>query len=243
MRKGSFGAALGVVLAVASVLIGSTACTLLTSVGDLVIATVESDVDSGVGTDRDPDLGRREELADSGAVDAANVDRVEDNDAAGPPGLTNLLNLHPEGTFETGCSRWRGNATHAASTTARTGSASCLVCANANAPPAPFFSIDDLGLSGPATPGATYRAGGWARLAPGTIGPGPVALTLRNLSSDGKNLESLSSADTRLSTEWQRFESTLSITKSGGKVDVYIAADYVPGACFLLDDVVVERVD
>jgi hypothetical protein len=156
------------------------------------------------------------------------------------------LRIHPSGTFETGkCGAWTAyQGTVQQDGTARTGSGSCRVCtATATTD---FFTADDKGSTGPALVGATYRAEGWVRSTPDKPTPGPVRLILRNFTVAGgtfTDLESTRSDPGYVEAPWHSRASTLTITKGGGKLNVVVSGEHRSGACFLLDDVTVQRID
>ena len=108
-----------------------------------------------------------------------------------------------------------------------------------------FFTADDIGSPGPAVVGATYRAEVWVRTAPGKAVPGPAVVFLRSYVLDPtfRQLETSPSPDQVLDAQWRRIETTMTITRPGGTLNVFIGADHAPGACFLIDDIVVRRID
>lgn len=222
-----------VVVFVAGTSLAGTACSLTTSLEGLssTVIVVEANADASGATDgtasTDDGSTRADAIADAG-------------DAAGAP------NLHPRGTFETGtCGSWVGfQGTVAQDSNARTGSGSCLVCTGPMT--TDYFTADDNGAPGPAVVGATYRAEGWVRSAPGKPNAGPVRLFLRNFTVVGgtfRGLESSASASSEVDAQWRSRATTLTVTKDGGKLNVFVSADHRSGACFLLDDVTVRRID
>ncbi|MDB4935498.1 MAG: hypothetical protein JWP87_2470 [Labilithrix sp.] len=158
---------------------------------------------------------------------------------------TGGTNLHPAGTFEDGtCAPWNSyQGTIGPSTTAHTGTRSCRACAKPST--TDIFSADDTGAPGPAIVGATYRAEGWVRTSPGDPAPPFVRLVLRNFKYQGNTFVDLESGDSPklpIDATWMKFEVVLTVTKAG-TLNVYLPGDAATGACFLLDDVVVQRIN
>lgn len=213
-----------------------TACSLATSLegfsnGEVAVDAAGEAAAAPVDAARDTADARDASSDTSTPLDAG-------DDAGGP-------NLHPRGTFEDGtCDGWTSyQGSLSPSTVAHTGTASCMACTAPST--ADFFTADDIGSPGPAVVGATYRAEGWVRTAPGKADPGLATIILRNYALDPtfRSLESSGSPDGALDTQWRRFEATMKITQPGGTLNVFIGAQHRPGACFLLDDIVVRRID
>ncbi len=170
----------------------------------------------------------------TGGRDAGYEAMTDASDAGGAP------NLHPQGTFENGtCDPWGSfqGSVHA-SDVGHSGGGSCEVCTLPTT--VDRFTADDNGAPGPSVAGATYHAEGWARTSPGKAPPGLVDLNLRNVTPEP--IEQTRSAQSLVNDVWQRFETTLAVTKPNGRIGVYISGEHRPNACFLIDDVVLSRV-
>jgi hypothetical protein len=214
----------------------ATACSLLNSVDGLT---------GGAGPALVPEGGE----GGGGGLDAtSNGDAVSDaaveasliRDAGDEAGS----NLHPSGTFEgPTCDPWSGyQGTVEKVTDARTGTGACRICTSPTT--TDYFTADDKGQGGAATVGASYRAEAWVRTAPGKAVPGASSLFLRSFSTAGGQFTSLeleNSPKKPLTDTWMKLEATLTITKPGGTLNIFVGADTNPGACMLLDDVYLER--
>jgi hypothetical protein len=67
---------------------------------------------------------------------------------------------------------------------------------------------------------------------------------LRSFSVTGGNytdIESQNSGGAPITATWTQLVTELTITKPGGTLNVYVAGDHVADACFLMDDIVVQR--
>jgi hypothetical protein len=218
----------------ASSLVAATACSLVTSLEGLSTTVVVVEREGG-----DDGAIPVADAASPPPTDAPQDALAIDSSDAAPP------NLHPQGTFEgvATCAPWSAyQGSHSVTEVARTGTGACRICTL----PATtdYFSGDDNGAAGAGIIGATYRAEGWARTAPGAPVPGVATLRLRNFSYDGNvfiALENAESDGTTLDGNWKRFEATLTVTKLG-MLNVYLVAEHKTDACFLLDDVVLQRV-
>jgi hypothetical protein len=220
-----------VVVFLAGTSLAGAACSLTTSLEGFssTVVFVEADADaSGAEASDGSRKGDTSTVADAGG-----------GDDSGAP------NIHPRGTFESGvCDSWTAfQGKLAQDTTARTGTGSCRVCTLTTT--TDYFTADDLGAAGPAVVGATYRAEGWARSAPGAPNVGAVTFVLRNFTTAGgfKALETHGSASRPVDANWQRYETTMTITMAGGTINVIVSADHRPGACFLIDDVTLRRLN
>ena len=84
----------------------------------------------------------------------------------------------------------------------------------------------------------------WVRRAPGASTPVGALLFLRTSNAtpfaqvDGANTGPMALPFT---DTWQRMEITMKSTMPAGQMDVFVGSDTVPGACFLLDDVWLEK--
>lgn len=224
----------------AGIALACTACSLLTSLDGLSGGSDggsgSTDATSDVATSGDASPG-----ADGGTDASDDAPSRDAGDDAGAP------SIHPQGTFEGGtCAPWAGyQGSVTASTLAHTGSFSCRVC---TAPTTTdFFTADDNGASGPGTVGATYRAEAWVRTDPSQPAPSEINVFLRSFRVDDNGvflaLESASSPDTTIGAQWKYIETTLQLTKPNGRLNVFVGAPHSPGACFLLDDVALRRID
>jgi hypothetical protein len=213
---------------------GMTACSLSTSLEGFSssVVYVESDGDA---TERGG-----EDVIDAAADAPVDSNGLDAGDVSGAP------NLHPQSTFENGtCAPWYGyQGATSFSATAHTGTGACRICTLPST--TDFFTADDTGVAGAAAVGATYRASAWARTDPAAPGPGPVTVYLRSFAVPGGTFTSLErgvSPSADLGSQWQRLEATLTITKPDGTINVFIGGAHRANACFLIDDVVLQRVD
>ncbi len=190
---------------------------------------------------------------------AADDGRVGDRDASdggmlpdgaievgGDAAVVGGTSIHPNGTFEAadnvcdpGWTAFQG--TLAKSPIARSGSASCRACGGPGI--TDYFTIDDEGAGGDAVVGARYQAEAWVRTDPAFAAPGPGRLSLRSFRSDGGfiDLESSRSPELQPDATWRLCTAEITITKPNGKINVYVGVEAKPGACFLIDDVVLRR--
>jgi len=228
-------------LAVA-VAVACSACSLLTSLDGL-----SDGARSGVPTDADartdanatgsPDATNEATAADAhDALDAGTV--TDANDDAGP-------NLHPNGTFESGtCDPWTGfQGTVDAVSTAHTGSGACRACTLPQT--MDYFTADDNRAPGPAEVGATYRVQAWVRTDPSSPPPVDVRIFLRNATDVNGTFMDLGqnmSPAVTIDATWQRLETTFTFTQPGS-LNVFLGATTATGACFLFDDVLLQKVN
>lgn len=187
----------------------------------------EAGAEGSVGSRPAPPAG--EDPTDAGADGAA--------EASGG------INLARGGDFEDDCASfaaWKG--TRSASTTARSGSRSCLYCSTGAA------AYEGAGiyqtLTAVALPkAARLRAEAWVRRAPGETPFGAVHLFFQN---DGINL---SPEDSVLPNEtWQRLVASVEVTAPiDGTLSINVGAPQtapVPGGpCILIDDLVITPVE
>ncbi|MBX3186726.1 MAG: hypothetical protein KF819_06910 [Labilithrix sp.] len=204
-----------------------SACSLLTPLG-------------GLSTGEDPISP--EDAAPTGdasvASDATNAPDVSIDvdatvDAATRP------NLHKNGTFETGCDFWGAYRSTLASESAyaRSGAKSCRVCSDGST----FYSIDDGGHVDNPPVGSVFYAAMWVRKAPGYPVATKAFIMLRTFDNPPwKERDIVQSPHITLTDAWQRLEATLVVTQ-GQYVNVVGAG--ADGGCFLIDDVVLERVE
>lgn len=176
---------------------------------------------------------------DGGVDGAIPTDATVDTGTdAGPP-----PNIHPNGTFEASLDPWGAyQGTIAPDATAHTGARSLRVCGGTNVD---YFTADDnSALVGPSI-GATYRAEGWVRTAPGAVTPPSINIFLRtvDLSRGFEVVELGQNEGAPLTSTWQKLSVTLKVTKPAERLGVFVGADWVAGACFLLDDVTLQRFD
>lgn len=210
----------------------TTSCSLFTSLGDLSSGAPPD----GAGVD-----GGVPPLVDGGEAGALRDAEADAADAGERP------NLHPQGTFDTvGCGTW-GNylATLTAATPGRMSAGACRVCATSQGAKE-FFTIDDNGLPGAPIAGARYRATAWVRPAPGAVTPTYAMLHIRTFGFD-PDFTTYEQADpvaaVPFTTDWMPLSVELTIQQARGKLNVFLGAPGAVGACFLVDDVRLERVD
>lgn len=150
-------------------------------------------------------------------------------------------NLHPNGTFETTCSPFRGfmATVEVSDAAAHEQSRSCMVCATEMTG---FFTADDLGVAD-APPGSTFRAEAWVHAAPGRPAPTATILVLRSVTYNPfTEVEKVDAFGPAPSTTWTRVAVDLPITKTAAKINVVVGGPAAANACFLLDDVRLTRV-
>ena len=219
--------------------VACSACSLLTSLDGLSDGTalgVPADARTdGTATSSDaPSETTAAGDAQSG-VDAGNVTDASDN--AGP-------NLHPNGTFESGtCDPFGGfQGTVDVVSTAHTGTGACRACTLPQT--SDFFTADDNRAPGPGEVGATYHVQAWVRTDPTSPPPVDVSIYLRNATFVNGRFtehgESMSSPVT-IDATWQRIETTYAFTQPGN-LNVFIGAGTAPNACFIFDDVLLQKV-
>ena len=177
------------------------------------------------------DSGDQEATADATAADAPHVADTH----AGP-------NLIADGAFEQGCSWGAYEGTATTDSTARTGTKSCRICTTPTTQDA--FTGQDPFTAPPPVIGATYHAVAWVRTAPGAALPPGLSIHVRSsnpmpfqaIESDASAQPGLVVTDT-----WQKLEISLKTTMNAAEMDVFVGSATAPGACFLLDDVWLER--
>jgi hypothetical protein len=174
----------------------------------------------------------------SGEADASDGAVTSDADAA-------LAELHPNGTFESGGAPWgsyNGNV-FVLDGTARTGSRSLRACGQATAPADPIFSGDDNGAAGAPIVGATYRATAWVRTAPGSAVPPGVSMRFRTIQLPVfVETEIRETAGVAITSTWQKLDIELPVSKSAAKLNIAVLGKWAAGACFLIDDVSIVRI-
>ena len=214
---------------VAITALGGSACSLLTSldgysegVPDAAAASTDASVDVAVGPP--PATG------DAAPLDAA--------DEAGLP------NLHPNGTFEATTMPWYGFQAQPITldSTAHSGSKSLRVCTAQTT--TDYFTADDQGAITNPVANATYHATAWVRVPQGGVPLPEVKLFMRtvNTSPSYVTLEFAETALAAVDESWKQFEVALVVTKPAQRLNVVVGATHVAGACMLIDDVRVERV-
>ncbi len=169
-----------------------------------------------------------------GPVDAsASVDAPGNVD-----GGSSNTNLHPDGTFESGCGRWQPQgATESPSSTAHSGAGACRFCSTGPAD----FSLDDKGFA-PLREMGRYRARAWLRVEPGQP-HSEYGLLLRTVNRPfGPNFEEVQLEATYQTyvDGWTALEVELEVTKPAEVINV--VAFGKSKTCLLVDDVSVEIV-
>lgn len=174
----------------------------------------------------------------SDASDGGDTVDVNDAGTTGDAGISNLL---PNGTFDTDCSSWGAyNATLTSDPNGRSGSG-CRVCLQD--PAGGGFTIDSY-MFGPSnvSPGSIYTAKVWVRSVPDSTIPIDAAMILHSFNGSNTTIESNTSSVVALTDSWQPLEATLSITTAADFLSLYAGTTVVaPGACFLIDDVVITK--
>jgi hypothetical protein len=180
---------------------------------------------SEAGADVDIDAG----------VDADLDARVDAEVDAGP-------NLFPLGTFERGgC----GGATYLSTLTddptAHSGTHACRVCSDGTPPDVYSF---DATLDNAPVVGATYHAEVWVRSAPGATAPASgVEINLRTYNNPPfDQIQDDSSGHVPVGTSWTMLSVDLDVTTTAQRLDFFVDSNLQAGTCFLMDDLVVQRV-
>lgn len=189
-------------------------------------------------------------VVESGASrDAANAAESGEQDDARPTREASLNsdagtpNLHPFGSFDTGCGPWKGfHATVVGVQDGHLNPGSCRVCTDLGI--TDNFSADDFGaIAGPVV-GATYRAEAWVSYASGANGTAEIGILMRTFNSSPTfaEVDKNQSGAIVSGSVWTKIETTLKVTSAAEKLNIVIVAPATPGACFLVDDVFVERI-
>jgi len=192
------------------------------------------------------DAGQTEDANLASSIDGDDKDATQAPndviDAMHDAGVT-PTNLLPSGGFEDGCGTWAGfQATLSSDPTARTGSKSCRICMDPGVDDV-FSASDDGAIEHPPI-GALFRAEAWVRTAPGAAAPPDAALLARTFNAAPfTEIEKNQGASSAVGETWSKVEATLKINLVADRFHVSVGASAAPGACFLVDDVVVERVE
>jgi hypothetical protein len=217
------------------------ACSLITSLSGLSDGAADAsgpEAASGeaaavdAGSDANPTA---DAATDGGTTDGGTTDGESE---------ASLPNIHPAGTFESGttCDPWGYfESTISWNDVAHTGKGSCRVCSVTGKTDG--FTADDKGIIGSAPIGAVYHLSAWLRAAPGSSVATTGYVVLRTINFPSYDtIEGLSSDSVLLTDTWQKLDTTLTVNGAADALDVVIAGDYAADACFLFDDVVVERI-
>jgi hypothetical protein len=171
------------------------------------------------------DAPQTEDVADSAAADAG-------------------MNLFPLGDFELGgCSGDGYFSSLTTDSTAHGGGKSCRVCSSGVSPDVFSFDSDMDGVS--PSVGDHYVAEAWIRTATSAGPPAMgVELTLRtHMDAPFALGDQMSSSYTMVTGTWQRLTIELDILEPAiPKLEVVVDGQYDSGTCFLVDDIVVRRV-
>ena len=172
-------------------------------------------------------------LADGVSDAPIDVSKLDAGDAAG-------VNLYPRGgTLDTSCEPFVGfQGTVTPTSTARTGAGACRVCTNPMT--TDYFTADDGGEFGAVAVGERYRARVWVRAEVGAPAAPGVTLHLRTVTPPFNTVTNDMSPTASIDATWKQLETTTTVTEAS-RVNVYVAAGHAPGACFVLDDVTLER--
>lgn len=190
------------------------------------------------------------------ALDTATVDARQSSDA-GPSGNADAADAADAFTptvvfsedFEKGCDDGFGGYQSTLSTSgiAHGGSRSCQVCNAAD----DVYTVDH-GPSAPTPqPGQVYHAEAWVQAAAGPdaqAGPQTAAINLRlHANSPFMNVQIATGAAQPLGKTWQRLSVDLVAAKSAPSWDLFVSAEATVaptplGDCFLVDDLVITRV-
>lgn len=187
----------------------------------------------------DLDAGDAGDVGDvtRGPVDGAGPSDGASGDAPGAP------NLLPLGDFEHGgCSGDGYYSTLTPDSTAHGGTVSCRICASGNG--MDVFSLDDDIENVTPLAGSRYVAEAWVRSAPGATAPtSGVEVVLRTHTVSPFTVYDVATAvDSPIDATWKKVAVTLDVTDAGApRLAIVIDASYQSGACFLVDDVVVQQ--
>lgn len=220
-------------------------CSILTSLDGLSSRnddeTPGGDGGGPDGTTSASDAGDGATASDAPSDTGSNPDALVDSGADSEPSLPNL---HPNGSFEANIMPWgayQGAVTQ--SDIARTGAHSLRACGSSNTD---FYTADDGSALGPPTIGASYRVEAWVRTSPGASAPPSMTIFLRSVNFTG-GFQSIETNDAKapgaITSTWQKISVTITITKAAERFGVFVGADPSAGGCFLLDDVVLQRIN
>jgi hypothetical protein len=207
---------------------GLAACSL-TSLDGLTSATGEiPDAARIDGTfEASPDAPAADARSDTTLVDAG--------DEAG-------VNLYPKGgTLESSCDPFVGyQGTVAPTSTAHGGSlGGCRACTGPGT--TDYFTADDGTAFGLAASGERFRARLWVRTEVGKPAPPTVSLHIRTVLFPGFNVVSdETSPSVPIDATWKQLEIVSTLAKASN-LNVFVSAIHAPGACFVIDDVTLER--
>ena len=134
------------------------------------------------------------------------------------------------------------NSTLSTSSNGRTDGSACKVCGHSAGPGSFSYSTDVAGAV--ATVGAHYHATAWYRNPVAGATASSVSFALRSIVSTPTfgEIEVASKSGT-IGSDWRRIDVDLVLTKPAQGVDVFLAAPYGPGVCFVFDDLQVTRTD
>ena len=186
--------------------------------------------------------------ASDAMTDAPQTDDAASQDAAGnatDSAATDAgTNLFPLGDFELGgCSGEGYFSTLTVDPNGRGGGKSCQVCSNGVSPTVFSFDSDIDNVSPPM--GARYVAEVWVHTA-ASVGPpaSGVELTLRTHTDTPVVQHDLAFTNyTTVTDAWQMLKIDLDIKEPGiPKLEIVVDGQYDNGKCFLVDDIVVRRV-
>ena len=221
----------------------ASACSLFTSLdglsgGSPTLPTEAAafDVEAADALDARPESGAPP--SEGGSGDAG-------DDGPAPRGP----NYFPIGDFELGssCSGQGYNSSYTLDPIARSGTQSCRVCHAYGQPPNVYSYDKTIDSIGAPPKGSRYYVEAWLRSAPDAAPPtGGAEITLRDFRTTGGTFTAVDerhSGYTRLGSEWTKVAVEFSIADTTDGLDVYVDAPLESGTtCFLLDDVVVQRV-
>ena len=149
-------------------------------------------------------------------------------------------NLVLNGTCDDDTTNWIAfQSTVSLSTTARTGSHSCMVC-DAGFPD--FTMDDDQPTVASADPGNMFLGQAWVRTAPGAAIPTRVYLEIRDATTQNGDASNMVSVD----DTWQQVTLVHGVTMTTQPVEVLIAGGTSASStnpCFLVDDITLVRVE
>jgi hypothetical protein len=208
---------------------GLVACSLVTSLDGLTSATGALEPDAAMLD------GMSEASNDGAAADARSDTVVDAGDEAG-------VNLYPDGgTFESSCDPLKGfHGTVTPTATAHGGSkGGCRACTGPTT--TDYFTADDGAAFGLAASGERYRARAWVRTEVGMPAPPDLNLHLRTVVFPAYQvIADVTSSTVPIDASWKQLEVVSTVT-TASNINVFVAATHAPGACFVVDDITLER--
>jgi hypothetical protein len=191
--------------------------------------------------------------ADSEILMAGDASAAIDSGAIVPPdgaddANTSVVNEHPQGSFDgPDCLPWEGYMGTLALVQTEGVSVRGSCWADSTAPDENrFFAMNDLGAFGPVSLGTRYQISAWVKNCPNktaatSININPRIVTFGRPYMILASNESVPMAPTN---DWKVVSKSITVA-SDGKLEIVVGglAPTSQGACFLVDDVVVQKVN